>query len=69
MSAENHASLALFEAFDAPWKIEEIARDSGQRDEREAAWGWFTASRKPKAVVEVLPPRSPTNTPAGVEVH
>ena len=61
MRTEPHASLALFEAFDAPWKIEEIARDSGRRDEREAAWGWFTSSRKPKAVVEVLQPRSPTN--------
>lgn len=68
MSTETHASLALFEAFDAPWKVEEIARDSGQRDEREAAWGWFTGSRKPKAVVEVLPRRSPTKTPAGVKV-
>jgi exo-beta-1,3-glucanase (GH17 family) len=57
MRTESHASLALFEAFDAPWKIEEIARDSGRRDEREAAWGWFTTSRKPKAVVEVLGPR------------
>lgn len=61
MRTEPHASLALFEAFDAPWKIEEIARDSGRRDEREAAWGWFTSSRKPKAVVEVLQPHSPTN--------
>lgn len=66
MRAEPHASLALFEAFDAPWKIEEIARDSGRRDEREGAWGWFTTSRKPKAVVEVLQPRSPTKTQAGV---
>jgi glucan 1,3-beta-glucosidase len=56
MHAEPHTSLALFEAFDAPWKIEEMARDSGWRDEREAAWGWFTSSRKPKAVVEVLQP-------------
>jgi exo-beta-1,3-glucanase (GH17 family) len=66
MRTEPHASLALFEAFDAPWKIEEIARDSGRRDEREGAWGWFTSSRKPKAVVEVLQPRSPTKTQAGV---
>jgi exo-beta-1,3-glucanase (GH17 family) len=56
MRTEPHAALALFEAFDAPWKIEEIARDSGRRDKREAAWGWFTSSRKPKAVVEVLQP-------------
>jgi glucan 1,3-beta-glucosidase len=63
---EPHASVALFEAFDAPWKIEEIARDSGRRDEREGAWGWFTRSRKPKAVVEILQPRSPRKTRAGV---
>lgn len=56
MRSEAHASLAYFEAFDAPWKIEEIARDSGRRDTREAAWGWFSTSRQPKAVVEVLPP-------------
>ncbi len=66
MRTEPHASLALFEAFDAPWKIEEIARDSGRRDEREAAWGWFTTSRKPKAVVDVLGQRSPTDTQTGV---
>ena len=54
MRTEPHASLALFEAFDAPWKIEEIARDSGYRDEREAAWGWFSSDRKPKAVVDLL---------------
>jgi len=65
MRSEPHASLALFEAFDSPWKIEELARDSGHRDEREAAWGWFTNSRKPKAVVEVLQSRSPTKTQAG----
>jgi len=66
MRTESHASLALFEAFDAPWKIEEIARDSGQRDEREGAWGWFTTSRKPKAVVEVLQPRSSPGNSHGV---
>ena len=69
MRTEPHASLALFEAFDAPWKIEEIARGSGRRDEREAAWGWFTTSRKPKAVVEVLQPRSPTKIQADIEVR
>jgi exo-beta-1,3-glucanase (GH17 family) len=69
MRTQPHAALAYFEAFDAPWKIEEIARDSGRRDEREAAWGWFTSSRKPKEVVEALQPRSPTKTPAGVGVQ
>jgi len=59
MRAEPHVSTALFEAFDAPWKIDEMARDSGRRDEREAAWGWFTSSRKPKAVVDVLQPAAP----------
>ena len=59
MRSEPHAALALFEAFDAPWKIDEIARDSGHRDEREAAWGWFTERRQPKAVVELLPSPPP----------
>ena len=64
MRAQAHASLALFEAFDAPWKIEEIARDTGRRDESEAAWGWFTVSHTPKAVVEVLQVPRPTETQA-----
>lgn len=54
MKGELPIRLALFEAFDAPWKVAEVARDSGQRDEREGYWGWFDAQRKPKRVVSVL---------------
>jgi exo-beta-1,3-glucanase (GH17 family) len=57
MQAQPTASVALFEAFDAPWKVDEIARDTAHRDEREGAWGWFTRERNPKAVVDVLTPR------------
>ena len=48
------ASLVFFEAFDAPWKVDEIQKQSGKRDERERYWGWFTHERKPKAVVGLL---------------
>jgi exo-beta-1,3-glucanase (GH17 family) len=60
LQTEEHTAAALFEAFDAPWKVEELARDSGRRDPREAAWGWFTSGRTAKPVVELLrPTRSP----------
>jgi exo-beta-1,3-glucanase (GH17 family) len=64
LRSEEHASVAFFEAFDAPWKIDEIARDSGVRDEREGAWGWFTTHRRAKPVVDVLHPRRrPSESP------
>lgn len=47
-------SVALFEAFDAPWKVAEIQKQSGIRDERERYWGWFTHDRKSKPVVGLL---------------
>lgn len=54
LRAQKNVGLALFEAFDAPWKVAEIARDSGIHDERERFWGWFDAQRRPKPVVNVL---------------
>lgn len=54
LHAQKNVGLALFEAFDAPWKVAEIARDSGIHDERERYWGWFDAQRRPKPVVNVL---------------
>lgn len=54
LRTQKNIGLALFEAFDAPWKVAEIARDSGVRDERERYWGWFDAQRRPKPVVSVL---------------
>ena len=54
LRAQKNVGLALFEAFDAPWKVAEIARDSGIHDERERYWGWFDAQRHPKPVVNVL---------------
>lgn len=49
-----NVSVALFEAFDAPWKVVEIQKQSGKYDEREKYWGWFTQTREPKAVVNLL---------------
>jgi exo-beta-1,3-glucanase (GH17 family) len=69
LRSEEHVSMALFEAFDAPWKIDEIARDSGRRDEREAAWGWFTTDRSAKSVVDVLRPLLPAKRPAGSDAQ
>lgn len=46
--------IALFEAFDAPWKVMEMQKQSNKRDEREQYWGWFTQTRKPKLVVDLL---------------
>ena len=57
MKTKPNVSVALFEAFDAPWKVAEIKKLSGVNDEREQYWGWFTHERKPKAVVGVLKAR------------
>jgi exo-beta-1,3-glucanase (GH17 family) len=47
-------SVAMFEAFDAPWKVEEVRRLTGKRDEMERYWGFFTVDRKPKPVAKLL---------------
>lgn len=49
-------AVALFEAFDAPWKVVEMQKQSGQHDVREQYWGWFTHDRKPKPVIDLLRP-------------
>ena len=54
MKTRPGVSVALFEAFDAPWKVTEMEKQSGKRDERERYWGWFNHERKPKAVVDLL---------------
>lgn len=54
VNAKPDVSVALFEAFDAPWKVTEMKKQSGKYDVRERYWGWFTHERKPKAVVDLL---------------
>lgn len=57
MKTKPNVSVALFEAFDAPWKVVEIQKQSGKYDERERYWGWFTHTRKAKTVVNLLKAR------------
>jgi len=45
-------AVAAFEAFDAPWKPEEIARTFTYVPPGEAHWGFFTASGEPKPVLD-----------------
>lgn len=54
MKAHSQVSVAFFEAFDAPWKMAEMQKTTGKRDEREQYWGWFTHDRKAKKVVQLL---------------
>jgi len=54
-------SLACFEAFDAPWKPEEMAATLPGDQSSEAFWGFFTKDGKAKQVLDALPrlPGSP----------
>jgi len=54
MQKRPDVSVALFEAFDAPWKVAEIKKQAGTYDGREGYWGWFDRDRKPKPVVDLL---------------
>ena len=54
VKTKSNVSVALFEAFDAPWKVTEMKKQSGKSDERERYWGWFHHAREPKAVVGLL---------------
>lgn len=54
MKTRPEVSVALFEAFDAPWKVTEMKKQSGNLDEREQYWGWFNHEGEPKAVVDLL---------------
>ena len=54
MKSKPAVSVALFEAFDAPWKVTEMKKQSGKNDERERYWGWFNYKREQKAVVGLL---------------
>lgn len=54
MKTRPGVAVALFEAFDAPWKVTEMKKQSGKNDERERYWGWFNHKRDPKAVVGLL---------------
>ncbi len=47
-----NAAVAAFEAFDAPWKPEEIARYFKTVPPGEAHWGFFTANGEPKPVLK-----------------
>ncbi len=48
-------SLACFEAFDAPWKPEEMAATLPGDHTSEAFWGFFTQNGKGKQVIDALP--------------
>lgn len=48
-------SLACFEAFDTPWKPEEMAATLPGDHRSEAFWGFFTSDGKKKEVVVTLP--------------
>ena len=48
-------SLACFEAFDTPWKPEEMAAAHPGDHSSEAFWGFFTRHGKKKQVVDILP--------------
>jgi exo-beta-1,3-glucanase (GH17 family) len=48
-------SLACFEAFDAPWKPQEMAATLPGNHASEAFWGFFTNDGKGKQVVDSLP--------------
>jgi exo-beta-1,3-glucanase (GH17 family) len=48
-------SLACFEAFDAPWKPQEMAATLPGNHASEAFWGFFTKNGKRKQVVDDLP--------------
>jgi exo-beta-1,3-glucanase (GH17 family) len=50
-----HQSLACFEAFDAPWKPEEMAATLPGDHRGEGSWGFFTTEGKEKPVVDILP--------------
>ncbi|MEK6202181.1 MAG: hypothetical protein N2A40_07155 [Desulfobulbaceae bacterium] len=48
-------SLACFEAFDTPWKPEEMAATLPGDHSSEAFWGFFSKDGKAKQVIEALP--------------
>jgi len=48
-------SLTCFEAFDTPWKPEEMAAAHPGDHSSEAFWGFFTRDGKKKQVVDILP--------------
>ena len=48
-------SLACFEAFDAPWKPQEMVATLPGNHATEAFWGFFTQDGKRKQVVDALP--------------
>ena len=48
-------SLVCFEAFDAPWKPQEMAATLPGNHASEAFWGFFTQDGKGKQVVDSLP--------------
>ncbi|MDO9042483.1 MAG: hypothetical protein Q7U64_09105 [Desulfocapsaceae bacterium] len=48
-------SLACFEAFDAPWKPQEMAATLPGHHTSEAFWGFFTQDGKGKQVIDSLP--------------
>lgn len=47
---------AYFEAFDAPWKPQELVAQFGRLEPAEGHWGLFHRDGSPKQVVEGLPP-------------
>jgi len=47
---------AYFEAFDAPWKLQELAAQFGRIEPAEGHWGLFRRDGSPKQAVEGLPP-------------
>lgn len=50
-----HQSLACFEAFDAPWKPQEIAATLPGDHVSEGFWGFFTGKGEKKPVADALP--------------
>jgi len=54
-SSSPNQSLACFEAFDAPWKPQEMATTLPGNHASEAFWGFFTQDGKEKQMVDALP--------------
>jgi exo-beta-1,3-glucanase (GH17 family) len=57
LAPSRRRAFAWFEAFDGPWKVASIARDTGDRRAHEAHWGLYRADGSAKAAAGALAPR------------
>lgn len=55
LPASTRLAFAYFVAFDAPWRVQDDTGVPGPHPE-EAFWGLYDAARRPKVVVDQLPP-------------